>query len=212
MGEAQRAEKQKHLKDMQRTFQERIQQREKALQQLREAMESHKHSAQSAVEDSERTFTELICSIEKHRSEVTRWIRDKEKAAASQAEERLEQLEQEINDLRKREAEMDQLLHTEDHILFLQIFQALSAPTESADMPNIPFSSQFSFDGVRESVQQLRDKMEDFCKEELKKISDKDIVTWTRNDFLQYSHQLTLDLNTLEVRECLQFEVFSITG
>ncbi|XP_073694064.1 tripartite motif-containing protein 16-like [Garra rufa] len=197
---AQRTEKQKQLKDMQRTFQKKIQQKEKALQQLREAVESHKHSAQSAVEDSEKTLTELIRSIERHRSEMTQQIRDQEKAAVSQAEERLERLEQEINDLRKKDAELEQLLHTQDHILFLQISQALSAPAESTDIPNIPFCSHLSFDGVRESVQQLRDKLEDFCKEELKKISDKVTLTnsvpWTRNDFLQYSHQLTLDLNT----------------
>jgi len=34
-----------------------------------------------------------------------------------------------------------------------------------------PFSPLSSFDGVRESVHQLRVKLEDFCKEELKKIS-----------------------------------------
>ncbi|KAL1277321.1 hypothetical protein QQF64_023994 [Cirrhinus molitorella] len=40
--------------------------------------------------------------------------------------------------------------------------------------------------------------MEDFCKEELKNISDRvtNIVPRIRSDFLQYSHQLTLDLNT----------------
>jgi len=36
-----------------------------------------------------------------------------------------------------------------------------------------PFSPLSSFDGVRESVHQLRVKLEDFCKEELKKISDR---------------------------------------
>ncbi len=35
------------------------------------------------------------------------------------------------------------------------------------------FSSLFSSDDLRESVCQLRDKLEDFCKEELKKISDR---------------------------------------
>ncbi|KAL0195334.1 hypothetical protein M9458_008906, partial [Cirrhinus mrigala] len=50
---------------------------------------------------------------------------------------------------------------------------SLSAPPESTNIPIIPSSSQFfSFDVVRESVHQLRDKLEDFCKEELKKISD----------------------------------------
>ncbi|XP_048010651.1 E3 ubiquitin/ISG15 ligase TRIM25-like, partial [Megalobrama amblycephala] len=57
---AQRTEKQNQLKETQRSFQQRIQQREKDLQQLREAVESHKSSAQTAVEDSERIFTELI--------------------------------------------------------------------------------------------------------------------------------------------------------
>ncbi|XP_048010516.1 tripartite motif-containing protein 16-like [Megalobrama amblycephala] len=198
---AQRTKKQHQLKETQRWFQQRIQQREKDLQQLREAVESHKRSAQTAVEDSERIFTELIRSIERSRSEATQRIRDQEKTAVSRAEGRLERLEQEINDLRRRDAELEQLSHTKDHIHFLQIFQSLSAPPESTDVNDDPFSSLSSFDVVRESVRQLRDKLEDFCKEELKKISDRitftNIVPRTRNDFLQYSHQLNLDLNTV---------------
>ncbi|XP_052473749.1 tripartite motif-containing protein 16-like isoform X2 [Carassius gibelio] len=201
---AQRTEKQKQLKETQKTLQQRIQQREKDLQQLRETVESHKRSAQTAVEDSERIFTELIRSIERSRSELIRLIRDQEKTAVSRAEERLERLEQEINDLRRRDAELEQLSHTQDHIQFLQSFQSLSAPPESTDENNDPYISLYTFDALRESVLQLRDKLEDFCKEELKKISDRvtftNIVHWTRNDFLQYSHQLTLDLNTVNKR------------
>ncbi|KTF77608.1 hypothetical protein cypCar_00047270, partial [Cyprinus carpio] len=161
------------LKETQKSFQQRIQQREKDLQQLREDVESHKHSAQIAVEDSERIFTELIRSIEKSRSELIRLIRNQEKQAVTQAEGRLERLEQEINDLRRRDAELEQLSHTQDHIQFLQSFQSLSAPPESTDVNDDPFSSLISFDGLRESVCQLRDKLEDFCKEELKKVSDR---------------------------------------
>ncbi|XP_058621172.1 tripartite motif-containing protein 16-like [Onychostoma macrolepis] len=200
----QRTEKQKQLKETQKTFQQRIQQREKDLQQLREAVESHKRSAQTAVEDSERIFTELIRSIKRSRFELIRLIRDQEKTAVSPAEERLERLEQEINDLRRRDAELEQLSHTQDHIQFLQSFQSLSAPPESTEVNEDPFSSLFSFYDLRESAHQLRDKLEDFCKEELKKISDRvtftNIVPRTRNDFLLYSHQLTLDLNTAHKR------------
>uniref|UniRef100_A0A8C2IEA7 Tripartite motif-containing protein 16-like n=1 Tax=Cyprinus carpio TaxID=7962 RepID=A0A8C2IEA7_CYPCA len=201
---AQRTEKQEQLKETQKTLQQRIQQREKDLQQLRETVESHKRSAQTAVEDSERIFTELIRSIERSRSELIRLIRDQEKTAVSRAEERLERLEQEINDLRRRDAELEQLSHTQHHIQFLQSFQSLSAPPESTDVNDDAFSSLFSSDGLIESVHQLRDKLEDFCKEELKKISDRVTFTnidhSTRNDFLQYSHQLTLDLNTVNKR------------
>ncbi|XP_077065489.1 tripartite motif-containing protein 16-like [Siphateles boraxobius] len=194
---AQRTEKQK---ETQRSFQQRIQQREKDLQQLREAVASHKRSAQTIVEDSERIFTELIRSIKRSRSEATQKIRDQEKTAVSRAEERLEQVEQEINDLRRRDAELEQLSHTQDHIHFLQSIQSLSTAPESTDVNDNPFSSLSSFDGVRESVHQLKYKLEDFCKEELKKLSDRvtftNVVPKTRNDFLQYSHQLSLDLNT----------------
>ena len=73
------------------------------------------------MEDSERIFTELIRSIEKKRSEVTELIRAQEEAELSGAEELLEQLEQEIADLKRRDTELEQLSHTEDHIHFLQV-------------------------------------------------------------------------------------------
>ncbi|KAL1268666.1 hypothetical protein QQF64_034029 [Cirrhinus molitorella] len=185
-------------------FQQRIQQREKDLKQLREAVESHKLSAQTAVEDSERIFTEHIRSIERRCSEAKQQIRDHEKASVSQAEGLVGGLEQEINDLRRRHAELEQLLQTKDHIYLLKSFQCLSALPECTDIPNIPPSSVFSFDSMRESLHQLRDKLEDFFKEELKKIPDKvtftNMVPRTRNDFLQYYLQLTLDPNTAHKR------------
>ncbi|XP_026054059.1 tripartite motif-containing protein 16-like [Carassius auratus] len=209
---AQRTEKQKQLKETQKTFQQRIQQREKDLQQLRETVEFHKRSAQTAVEESERIFTELIRSIERSRSELIRLIRDQEKTAVSRAEERLERLEQEINDLRRRDAELEQLSHTQDHIQFLQSFQSLSAPPESTDRNYDLFSSLVSSDALSESVHQMRDKLEDFCKEDLKKILDRVAFIRIRSDFLQYSHQLTLDLNTLNKLLCLSENNRTITN
>ncbi|XP_064176045.1 E3 ubiquitin/ISG15 ligase TRIM25-like, partial [Anguilla rostrata] len=67
---AERTEKQMQLGVTQCKFQQRIQEREKELQDLRQAVQSLKRSAQAAVEDSERIFTELIRSIEKRCSEV----------------------------------------------------------------------------------------------------------------------------------------------
>ncbi|XP_695364.4 tripartite motif-containing protein 16 [Danio rerio] len=192
----QRKEKQKELKETQVKLQESLQQRQQELQQLREAVESHKRSAQTAVKDTERIFTELICSIEKRCSELTQIIRDQEKTAVSRAEGHMEWLEQEVENLRRRNAELEQLSHKKDHVQFLKSFQSFSAPPESTDVLS---SSLLCFDGLSESVSQLKDKLEDFCKKELKKISDRVTKTSpkTRNDFLQYSHQFTLDLNTM---------------
>ncbi|XP_036377858.1 tripartite motif-containing protein 16-like isoform X3 [Megalops cyprinoides] len=195
---AERTEKQNLLGVTQRKFQQRIQEREMELQDLRKAVESLTRSAQAAVEDSERIFTELIRSIERRRSEVKQLIRDQEKAAVSRAERLLERLEQEIAELRRRDAEMEQLSHTEDHIHFLQSHQSLCAPPGPGDLPSTTVNPH-SFEAVRKSVSDLKKQLRDVCNRELYNISKTDVhilEPWTREDFLQYSCQLTLDPNT----------------
>ncbi|XP_035271010.1 tripartite motif-containing protein 16-like isoform X3 [Anguilla anguilla] len=221
---AERTEKQKQLGATQSKFQQRIQEREKELQDLTQAVQSLKRSAQAAVEDSERICTELICSIERRCSEVKELIRDQKKAEVNRAEGFLEQLEQEIAELRRRDAELEQLSHTEDHIHFLQSCQSLCAPPGPGDFPSIAVSPHGSFEAVRKSVSDLKEQLEDVCKKELVKISEsvkevhtveprtredflqmEDILTVeprTREDFLQHSCQLTLDPDT--AHQCLR--------
>ncbi|XP_061084141.1 tripartite motif-containing protein 16-like [Conger conger] len=197
---AERTKKQKQLGATQSKFQQRIQKREKELQDLRQAVQSLKHSAQAAVEDSERIFTEMIRSIERRCSEVKELIRDQEKAEVSRAEGLLERLEQEIAELRRREAELEQLSHTEDHIHFLQRRQSLCTPPGPGDSPRITVSphtvSLISFEAVRRFWSELKEQLEDVCKfsESVKEVHT--VEPRTREDFLQYSCQLTLDPNT----------------
>ncbi|KAJ8352947.1 hypothetical protein AAFF_G00134440, partial [Aldrovandia affinis] len=155
-----RTEKQKQLGPTQRESQQRIQEREKELQDLRQAADSLTHSAQAAVEDSERIFTELIRSFERRRSEVKELIRDQEKAEVSRAERLIEQLEQEIAELRRRDAELEQLSHTEDHIHFLQSYQSVCAPSGPGDLPRITLNSHVSFEAVRKHVSELKEQLE----------------------------------------------------
>ncbi|XP_064814431.1 tripartite motif-containing protein 16-like [Oncorhynchus masou masou] len=201
---AERTEKQRQLGMSQQKVQQRFQEREKELKELQQAVESFKRSAQSAVEDSDQIFTELIRSIERRSSEVKELIRAQEKAQVSQAEGLLEQLKQEIAELRKRSTELEQLSHTEDHIHFLQRYQCLSSISVSSDLPSIVVRPLQSFGDVSQTVSELREKLEDFLKGEWTKISTTvnivDVVLppepKTREQLLQYSCQLTLDLNT----------------
>ncbi|XP_018940161.1 tripartite motif-containing protein 16 [Cyprinus carpio] len=203
--EAERTEKQRLLGEKQRKFQQGIQERQNQLQELRDAVKSQKHSAQAAVDDTERIFTQLIRTIERSRSQVIQLIRAQEEAAVSRAERLLLRLQQEIDDLMSRNAELEQLLHTDDHIHVLQMFQYIAAPPESTDLSSITVSSFISFPDVANLVSQLKEKLEGFCKEEVEKIFDRvtciDMTTnkpmRTREQFLQYSCQLTLDSNTM---------------
>uniref|UniRef100_A0A8C2JSE9 Tripartite motif-containing protein 16-like n=1 Tax=Cyprinus carpio TaxID=7962 RepID=A0A8C2JSE9_CYPCA len=213
---AERTEKQRQLNETKSKFRQRIQERQRELGELREIVESHKRSAQAAVEDSERIFTELIRSIERRRSEVTQLIRDQEKAAVNRAEGQLEQLEQELEDLRRRDTELEQLSHIDNHIHFLQ---SLSVTPGSTDSPKITVSSRLSFDDIGKSVSHLREKVEHFCREEMEKISD--MVKYIEfistpeskkmDEFLQYYRRFTLDENTVHKYLCLSEENRMIT-
>ncbi|KAI5094587.1 finTRIM family, member 16 isoform X1 [Silurus meridionalis] len=108
-------------------------------------------SAQTAVEDTERIFTELISSMEKKRSEVKEKIRAQEEAELRRTEKHMEKLQQEITDLQRRDTELEQLLHTHDHIHTLQSF------TQPAS----------------------KKKLEEFCEEEFNKIPAQDFCYLT---------------------------------
>ncbi|XP_053485759.1 E3 ubiquitin/ISG15 ligase TRIM25-like isoform X2 [Ictalurus furcatus] len=166
-----RADKQKQLLEMQGNSKQRIQEREKQLQELIKAMETHKLSAQTAVQETERIFTELIKSIERRCSELTALIRAQEEAAVGRAEEVMKQLEQEIAELKRRDAEMEELSHTEDPVQFLQSFQSVATPTGSSNLPTITFSSTLTFEDVITSVSQLRENVEECSNTECEKIS-----------------------------------------
>ncbi|XP_064202581.1 tripartite motif-containing protein 16-like isoform X1 [Anguilla rostrata] len=216
---AERTEKQNQLQATKWTSQQRIQEREKELQDLRQAVESLKHSAQTAVEESEEIFTELISFIETRRSVVKELIREQEKAAVSRAEGLLARLEQEIAELRRRDAELEQLSHTDNHIDFLQCCQALIVPPVCEESPRITIDPDTSFGFMRTAVSDLKVKLQDLCKRELVQISKTvkcvniakipELRTFfedvkgiqiaqprTRAEFLQYSCQLSLEPNT----------------
>ncbi|XP_034148010.1 tripartite motif-containing protein 16-like [Esox lucius] len=208
---AERTEKQRQFGEKYLESQKRIGEREKKIQELRQTVDILKHSAQAAVEDSERIFTELICYIEKRRSELKELIRAQEKTEVSRAEGLLEQLEQEVAELRRRDVELKQLSHTEDHIHFLQSFQSLCVSPGSEVLPSITVYPHISFENVKKSVSELKDQIQDVCKKELDRIFW-EVTTGqigppaepkTREDFLTYSCQLTLDPNTTYQNLCL---------
>ncbi|KAI5094575.1 finTRIM family, member 14 [Silurus meridionalis] len=163
------AEKQSVLKEEQMKSQQRIQEKQKMVQELKQAVNSIK----TAMEDSEKIFTELISSMKKKRSEVMEMIRAQEEAELSQPERLIEQLEQEITDLQRRVTEMEQLSHTHDHIHFLQVldseFQSTSLERPDCDTSSITVSQHFSFDGVRNSLSELKKRLDKFFELEFNK-------------------------------------------
>ncbi|XP_046907335.1 tripartite motif-containing protein 16-like isoform X2 [Hypomesus transpacificus] len=198
---SERKEKQDKLVLSQQEVQQRVQKRENQLKELQQAVESLKSSGKAAGEDSERIFTELIRSIERRRSEVKELIRAQQGAAVSQVEGLVERLEQEIAELRRKDAELEKLSHTEDNIHFLQNYQSLSSTSVSPDVPSISVPSLQYFKHVTEMVSELREKLEELIQRGWSNMSTTVDVFLppepkTRAELLPYSCLLTLDPNT----------------
>ncbi|XP_071397533.1 tripartite motif-containing protein 16-like [Centroberyx affinis] len=200
---AERTERQKELGVSRQQIQQRIQDREKDVKVLQ--AEAINGSADKAVEDSEKIFTELVRFIEKRSSDAKERIRSRQKEEASRAEELQEKLKREIAELRRKDAELEQLSHTEDHIHFLHSYPSLSRLSESTDSPGTDIRPLRYFEDVTAAVSEARDKLQGILTEEWPKISltvtEVDVLLpqpepKTRAEFLQYSHQITLDPNT----------------
>ncbi|KAM9847751.1 tripartite motif-containing protein 16 [Aulostomus maculatus] len=217
-----RTEKQKQLSTTLYKSQSRIDQRVKKWQDLRQAVESVKHSAQSALEENERIFTELLLSIERKYNEVKEMILSHEKTTVTRGELVLDRLEEEITLLRKKHTDLEKLSHTDDHIHFLQSWQSLSGPSGYEDLNNINVAPNYSFEATKRAIAAMKLQVEEVSKKETSKISAavKEVYITqegetktrresvfreelraaeeprTREDFLRYSCQLILDVNT----------------
>ncbi|KAG7331824.1 hypothetical protein KOW79_005793 [Hemibagrus wyckioides] len=209
---AERVEKESELKEDQMKFQQRIQEKQKKVQELKQTVNTIKLSAQTAVDDSERIFTEMISSMEKKRSEVTELIRAQEKAELSPAERLLDQLEQEIADLQRRVTELEQLSHTHDHIHFLQaLASGHLSPTIKRpyfDTSSITVPQHLSFDGVMNSLSDLKKRLEEFWEEEFIIIPPHDFCYLTLDPHTAHPHLRLSEKNRVatENRKCACFD------
>ncbi|XP_063318162.1 tripartite motif-containing protein 16-like [Pelmatolapia mariae] len=202
---AERTEKQKELEVRRLNIQQRIQEREKDVKLLQQEVEAINGSADKAVEDSEKMFTELICLIQKRSSDVKQQVRSQQETEVSRVKELQEKLEQEIAELKRKDGELEQLSHTEDHNQFLHNYPSLSALSESTHSSSINIHPLRYFEDVTAAVSETRDKLQDILREEWTNISltvtEVDVLLSppepkTRAGFLKYSRQITLDPNT----------------
>ncbi|XP_071348547.1 tripartite motif-containing protein 16-like [Trachinotus anak] len=208
---AERTERQRELQLSRQNIQQRIQDREKDVKLLQQEVEAINGSADKAVEHSEKIFTQLIHLMEKRSSNVKQQIRSQQETEVSRVKELQEKLEQEITELKRKDAELKQLSHTEDHTQFLHNYPSLSPLSQSTDSSSINIRPLRYFEDVTAAVSELRDKLQDILRETWTNISltvtgvdvllsESQPEPKTRAGFLKYSQEITLDPNTANTR------------
>uniref|UniRef100_A0A8C4XDX5 Uncharacterized protein n=1 Tax=Erpetoichthys calabaricus TaxID=27687 RepID=A0A8C4XDX5_ERPCA len=204
--ETEREEKQKQLGATLSDIKRGLEEREKTLKETRRAMGKMKISVVREVEENEKSFTALIRCIEEAHRKLTERIREQEKREMEKAEGVMELLEKEIEELKRREAELKELSETKDHLHFLQTFSSRCVLPTDGDSLSFTVTADFSSEDLRKELSGLT--------KSLKKISQWVIMTRTpsaheapvfalqppepqsRDDFLKYFCPLTLDINT----------------
>uniref|UniRef100_A0A3Q3L7H8 B30.2/SPRY domain-containing protein n=1 Tax=Labrus bergylta TaxID=56723 RepID=A0A3Q3L7H8_9LABR len=203
---AERSEKQRELEVSRQNILQRIQDREKDVKLLQQEVEAINGSADKTVGNSEKMFTELIRLMEKRRSDVKQQVRSQQQTEVSRVRELQEKLEQEITELKRRDAEMKKLSHTQDHNQFLHDYPSLSPLSESTHSSSIKIRPLRYFEDVTAAVSEVRDKLQDVLREKWTNISqtvtEVDVLLpdpeyMTRAEFLKYSCDITLDPNTV---------------
>ncbi|XP_073348270.1 tripartite motif-containing protein 16-like [Pagrus major] len=202
---AERTERQRELEGSRQNIQQRIQHREEDVKVLQQEVEAINGSADKAVEHSEKIFTELIRLMEQRRSEVKQQVRSQQETEVSRVKELQEKLEQEITELKRKDAELKKLSHTEDHNQFLHNYPSLSALSESTHSSSINIRPLRYFEDVTAAVSEARDKLQDVLRDTWTNISltvtEVDVLlsqpeNMTRAGLLRYSREITLDPNT----------------
>ncbi|XP_067462934.1 tripartite motif-containing protein 16-like [Thunnus thynnus] len=203
-----RTERQRELEVSRQNIQQRIQDREKDVKLLQQEVEAVSRSADKAVEDSQKIFTELIRLIQKRSSDVKQQIRSQQETEVSRVKELQEKLEQEITELKRKDAELKQFSHTEDHNQFLHNYPSLSQLSEPTDSSSINIHPLRYFEDVTAAVSELRDQLQDILREKWMNISltvsNVDGLLSqpepkTRAGFLKHFRDITLDPNTANV-------------
>ncbi|KAJ4941674.1 hypothetical protein JOQ06_011551 [Pogonophryne albipinna] len=132
--------------EAQRTVQVRTRTGERELEEFQQSLDSLKVSASAVLEDSEAVFADMALRLEKTKAEVRARLETKERAVVGRAGRDVEQLEKDLEDLRRREKEICELLQSDDSTHFLQAGPLLA-------------------------LSRLRSRMEELCREEVEKIS-----------------------------------------
>ncbi|XP_030005440.1 E3 ubiquitin/ISG15 ligase TRIM25-like isoform X2 [Sphaeramia orbicularis] len=169
--EAQRTRRQLQLQECQRMVQGRIRTGERELEEFQQSLESLKVSASAVLEDSEAVFADMALRLEKTKAEVRLRLEAKERAVVGRAERDLQTMEKDLEELRRRDQEISQLLQTEDSSQFIQAAPLLCVPLATGRHSRALSMPTEAFSGARRGLCHLRSRMEEVCREEVDKIN-----------------------------------------
>uniref|UniRef100_A0A8C1FTR0 Bloodthirsty-related gene family, member 31 n=1 Tax=Cyprinus carpio carpio TaxID=630221 RepID=A0A8C1FTR0_CYPCA len=160
-------QKKNQLLQTQTATQQMIQKRIKKIQEIQHSVEERKRNTEKEKSASVGLFTDLIRSIERCQSELLKMMEEQQKVAEKQAEDLIKELQQEITDLKKRNTELEQISHTDDHLPLLQMFSSLCSGPHTKNWTEISIDSDVDVLSINRALIQLEKTLDETLDEKL---------------------------------------------
>ncbi|KAK7910019.1 hypothetical protein WMY93_014703 [Mugilogobius chulae] len=215
--EAQWKETQVHLSSLEREVEEMIKERVAKLAEIRASTSKLEASVQKQTVGSLALFSSLVEAVERAQSDLLETLEVKRRGAKLQAEASSRQIQMELEQLRTRQAQIQELSRTDDHIEGLKTLPCLSAPPLVSDWSSLSLTFDLGAETVYRSLSLQLQKFQD----ELRSVAEKgfpDTVLESSQLQIQprergvqeYAVDITLDLNTAHPRLILSDDFKSV--
>lgn len=182
--ESKRAELDKRKDDIQQMIQER---RMKVLD-IKRAVKLSKEASHREIADGVKVFSALRQSLIRAQAELTETIEERQKLAEKRARGFIQELEEQISELVRRQAEVEQISISKDHLHFLQSYSTLKSSALTQDWTAVSVNLPSHEGTVKSAVNQLQ--------EELSKEMKKLLLDAELHRVRQFAVDVTLDPNT----------------
>lgn len=143
------------------------------------------------IKEGSRVLNKLLHVVQRGQAELVEAFGAKQRQVESRASGLIVKLEQEIDELRQRRAELEQLSHTKDDLHLLHSLPAFSALPATRDQTDTCLDSAVYLGTVRRAVRRAACQVEETAKAELKRLCETEIQR-----VQQYAVDVTLDPDT----------------
>ncbi|XP_044072398.1 nuclear factor 7, ovary-like [Siniperca chuatsi] len=142
------------------------------ISEINQSVQLSRGNTEREIDESLQVFNKLLHFVQRGKAELVEVIGAKQRQVESRASGLIMELEQEIDELRQRNAELEQLSHTEDDFYLLQSFPAFSILPATKDWSDTYAESAVYVGTVRRAVRRVACQLEETVKAEVKRLCE----------------------------------------
>lgn len=170
---------------------EMINSRLQKIREINQTLQLSRGNTEREIEESLQVFNKLLHLVQRGHAEVLEVIGAKQRQVESRASRLIAKLEQEIDELRQRNVELEQLSHTKDDLYLLRTFPASSTLPASKDECDTCVESAVYVGTVRRAIRRAAFQLEETVKAEVKRLCETEF-----HRAQQFAVDVTMDPDT----------------